>query len=124
MIEVNPSYGSIEPVREVCEVFMDLWSGDEWGESMAALHSAGHTDYGMSDEDCAVVTGMLLKYIIEQKGWMETEGRVACLWDQDEFEEAQKHCAEIRDRWLKEDFEPTRKEAEEILAKLPDWMFG
>src|SRR5690348_3533216 len=45
---VTPNYASIECVRDITEEWIQLWSGDEWGEVMGALHAACHVDYGVS----------------------------------------------------------------------------
>lgn len=126
-IVIEPSYAAIQSVRDLCEVWIDLWGGDEWGDSMRALHAAAHTNYGFSDEDCALFTTRLLANLLDQKVWMDDEGRDYGLSNDEDEAAAQAECRKIRDYWLKGGNlgdKQTANTAKATMEMLPSWMFG
>lgn len=125
-VEIAANYSSIEPVRSIVEPWIDAWGGDEWGESMRALHSAGQVDYGLDDEDCARVMRILWKNLDAQKDWMDIEGHEYGLNDPEVQAEAAKRACEARDYWLKGGNLGVGKSAEIAKAtidSLPTWLF-
>jgi hypothetical protein len=129
---VKPAYVSIESVREICEPWIELWGGDEWGDVMRALHMASTTDYGFSDEDCALFTSKLIENLIIMKinwrdlgedlwgyGYSPEDGKKAVA-------ETRRKCRVIRDTWLDGDtfnFPERNKIVKETLDSLPKWLF-
>lgn len=125
---IRPTYGAIEPVRDICEPWVEIWSGDEWGESMEGLLAASHTSYGLDDADCALIAAILLRNVIAQHEWMEEEGHSYGLSMPDDEEQARKEATESRDYWLKGgnlgSFHTTIEDAKSSIAQMPDWMFN
>lgn len=123
---VKPHYASIQPARDLVEPWIDIWGGDEWGDSMRALHDAAHTNYGFSDEDCALFADRLLANLFQQKVWMDEEGVDYNLSSPESEAQARAECRKSRDYWLKGgnlgDAE-TARIAKETMDQLPTWMF-
>lgn len=127
-IKVEPDYISISAIADICEPWIEIWSGDEWGESLRAAHSATHTDYGLSDEDCATIAEIVVRNVIEQKVWMDEEGRDYEL-SSDELEAtAAQEAREQRDYWLKGgnlgEWRGAPDIAKRTIDQLPGWLFG
>lgn len=124
---IRPQYGAIEAVRDITEPWIAIWDGDEWGESMWSLHGATHTSYGLSDEDCATVAEILLRNLIEQREWMEEEGKSYGLSEPEQEVKARKEATRLRDYWLKGgnlgDFHTTIEDAKSSIDQIPAWMF-
>jgi hypothetical protein len=125
---VQPDYSSISVVADICDEWIELWSGDEWGESMRSLHGACHTSYGFSNEDCALFANKLLENLCSQKEWMDEEGDSYGLYEPAHRTEVEKKCRELRDYWLKGGnlgaFGVEHGKAKETIEKLPAWLFG
>lgn len=125
---IQPTYASIECVRDICEPWIQHWGGDEWGESMYSLHSAAHTSYGFSDEDCALFAAKLLENLCDQKEWIVDEGKDYGFCEPDEIAAVQAKCRELRDYWRKggnlSSWEPAVKAANTTVDTLPGWLFG
>jgi len=123
---IKPVYASIQPVRDLCWPWIDLWGGDEWGDPMRALHAASHIDYGFSDKDCAVLARMLLRNLISQKKWMDERGPEYELSYKENEECVRARCCELREYWRNGgplgDSE-TGKISTETIKLMPDWMF-
>lgn len=121
-------YIAISTLVECCEPWIDLWGGDEWGENMRNLAGACHTDYGFSDQDCALFAGKLLENLIAQKEWMDDEGRDYGLSEPDEEARVRAEAREKRDYWLKGgnlgDWADSPAKAKAVVDKLPRWMFN
>lgn len=123
---VQPNYYSIEAVRNICEPWIQLWDGDEWGDSMWNLHGACHTSYGFSDEDCALFASKLLENLVSQKEWAVDEGADYGFANQDEIAHVQLEARKQRDYWLnggniQSDY--AVQAATETISKLPKWLF-
>lgn len=127
-VEVQPTYASIACVVDLCEPWIEIWSGDEWGESMDALARACHTDYGFSDEDCALFASKLFENLEAQKDWVLAEGYQYDFWEEDRVSAAEEKCRELREYWKKggnlTDWEPAIQAANETLKVIPGWVFG
>lgn len=127
-VKILPTYASIECVRDICEVWIEAWSGDEWGESMDSLLSASHTSYGLDDEDCAVLARMLIRNLGVMKKWMDAEGRSYGLTSDELEAKLQERSRELREYWRKGgnlgSWEPAELAANETLDTLPGWLFG
>lgn len=127
-IKIQPKYASINLVTDLCEPWIELWAGDEWGESMEALHRACHTSYGFSDEDCARLASILFENLEFMKGWMDDEGHDYGLTSDEDEAEVQAKCREIRDYWRKggnlSHWYPAVTAAQETLKTIPAWIFG
>jgi hypothetical protein len=125
---VTPNYGSISAVRDIAMAWITIWSGDEWGESMHSLHSACHTDYGFSDEDCALFASRLIENLIEQKEWIAVEGRSYGCSDPESEAEAATECRRLRDYWREggniTGWEPVMAPARQTIDSMPAWLFG
>lgn len=123
---VKPDYASIQPVRDLIEPWLEIWGGDEWGDSMRALHAAAHVDYGFSDEDCALFANKLLEYLFSQKTWIDEEGKTYGLSTVEQEREAKAECRKTRDYWLNGGNlgdKRTIATVRSTIKKLPDWMF-
>lgn len=127
MVEVFPCYVSIGFARDVAEPWIDLLSGCEWGEVASALHTACHTDYGFSDEDCALFASRLLENIII---CIENGDHLYFIEDNEEISSVQKKCKEKANFWLSGGYyasiakDEEKKIVEQTLNSLPKWMFG
>lgn len=126
-MNIEPKYAAINAVSGIAEPWIELWSGDEWGESMQSLHGACHTSYGFSDEDCALFASRLWVNLMEQYEWVITEGKSYGFWDPDNVKRTQERCRELRDYWLaggnlKDD--ASRAEAKAVIEQMPEWVFG
>lgn len=132
-VVVLPTYASIECVRDISEPWITLWSGDEWGEVMQSLHGACHTDYGFSDEDCALFASKLIENLeIMKRFW---EGDNYGLWGygydsgdggEEALAKARKEATERRDYWRKGgnlNWEPAVTAANKTIDTLPTWLF-
>jgi hypothetical protein len=131
-IHIEPAYSAIEAVRDILKPWIELWGGDEWGDSMSALHSAGHTSYGLDDADCALVTEILARNVLSMPkfyeevgepiwgyGWGPDDGPVA-------LANTRKESREARDYWLEGGnikSERSKDSAKNAILALPDWMF-
>lgn len=126
--QVPPNYASISFVADVCEPWIDLYGGDEWGESMEALHRACHTSYGFSDDDCALFASKLLENLVHQHQWMEEEGYQYGLVEPEDQQRTEERCRGIRAHWLDggnfSGDAVTMHLAEEVNKNLPSWLFG
>lgn len=124
---VQPNFVSINTVTNICEPWIELWGGDEWGESMSSLLSACHTSYGFSDEDCALFAQKLLDNLDSQHDWMLEEGYSYGFMEEDDLARTRKEACEQRDYWLNggnfSGDEPSKKIAAETIATLPSWLF-
>ena len=122
-ISVVPRYGSISAIRDICEPWIDYWSGDEWGESMVNLHGAAKTSYGFSDEDCALFAGKLLENLIVAKEWADEYKQ-----DKGYKEKVQAEARGSRDYWLAGgnlgDWGTTKEDAKSVIDQMPAWLFG
>ena len=122
---VTPEYVSIQCIRDICEPWLEIWGGDEWGDSMWNLHGAAHTSYGLSDQECAVIAKMLVDNVIIMKDWVDNEGSDYGFLDN--FEHARKESTQRRDYWLKGgnlgDWADGPAKAKATIDTLPDWMF-
>jgi hypothetical protein len=122
---VRPQYGAIESIRDICEPWVELWAGDEWGESMHGLLNASHTSYGLTDEDCAVVADILLRNVIAAREWASE------YHDSPEDKEAEvrarREATEMRDYWLKGgnlgEWSTTIEDAKSSIEQMPGWFF-
>lgn len=126
-VKVTPDYASISSVRDICEPWISQWGGDEWGESMANLHGACHTDYCFSDEDCALFASKLIENLEVMKLWVDTEGQGYGFDEPVDIEAAQQQCREARDYWLKGgniQSEHCIAKAKETIDTMPGWLFG
>lgn len=127
-VEVLPSYASIQCVRDICQEWINLWSGDEWGEGMQALHAACHTDYAFSDEDCALFASKLFENVETQKDWVENEGYQYDITKAGDASEVQAKCREVRDYWRQggnlTDWNPAIEAANKTINTIPGWVFG
>lgn len=124
---ITPQYASINAAADIAEPWIQLWSGDEWGESMTSLHGACHTSYGFTDEDCALFASKLWENLLAQKNWVDTEGRTYGFWEPVQIAATQERCRELRDYWkqggnIKQ--EPYISAANETLDTIPAWVFG
>lgn len=123
-VVILPTYGSLHVIKEICEPWIEAWSGDEWGEVMSPLAHAIHIDYGLSDEDLAVLAKILWKNINEQNDWMIEEGRSYGLDEPEYRNRAAAECRKVRDRWTTEEtWGPTKEAAKATLDSLPSWVF-
>ncbi len=121
-------YGAIQAVRDVCEPWIEIWGGDEWGESMRDLYGAAHTSYGLMDEDCALLAEMLLRNIIAQREWIEDEGHSYGLSTPEQESYAREKATDAREYWLKGGnlgrFGSTIEDAKSVIDTMPAWMFN
>lgn len=126
-VRVTATYASINCVSDICEPWIELWGGDEWGESMSGLHAACHTSYGFSDEDCALFATKLIENLEYQREWAEDNPDYS-YWGSERMAQAQARCRELREYWLKggnlTNFEPAVTAATNTLATMPSWLFG
>lgn len=124
---MSPTYGAINAVRDICEPWIEIWSGDEWGESMRDLHGAAHTSYGLSDEDCATLAEILLRNVIAMHKWVEFEGHDYGLSTPEQEVQARAEATRLRDYWLKGGnlgtWGTTAEDAKAVIDTMPDWMF-
>lgn len=60
-IIVTPNYASINGAVAVAEAWINLWSGDEWGEGMEKLAEAAKETDILGDEDCVTLVQLLWK---------------------------------------------------------------
>lgn len=127
-VSVKPTYAAIESLRDICEPWIALYQGDEWGDSMWQLHGASVTSHGMSDEDCAIVVALLWRNIEIQKDWADQDGWSNELVESGGIANAQAKASEARSYWLKGgnlgDFANTIADAKETIDQLPGWVFG
>ena len=129
-VVVTPDYPSIQCIRDLVKPWIELLGGDEWGDSMRSLHSACHTDYGFSDEDCALFASKLFENLEHMKtsGWIDEDGPSYCLFGSAEVAKTQERCREVREYWRKGgnlgDFGPTIGVATKTLDTIPGWIFG
>lgn len=123
-IRVIPKYGAIEAARDICEPWIHAWGGDEWGDSMYNLHGAAHTDYGFSDEDCALFAQKLIDNLIAARDNV-LENDIAT---EQEMQLAAEEAAKQRDYWLAGgnlgDWGTTKSDAKSVIDQLPGWLFG
>jgi hypothetical protein len=129
MIKIPANYSSIEPVRDICEEWINLWGGDEWGESMYGLHGASQTSYGLTDEDCAKVAEIMLENVIHQHKWMVEEGEPHYgLSPREEEERVEAKCRQLREYWREggnlRGFGDNAEKSTKMVDQLPPWMFG
>lgn len=119
---IRPKYGAIESLRDICEPWIEIWSGDEWGDSMTHLLEAAHTSYGLSDEDCAIIAEILLRNVILAQEWADIYGP-----DPKLEAAARTEATRLRDYWLKGgnlgDSFTTIEDAKSSIDQMPDWMF-
>lgn len=121
MIKVPPRYPAIETIRDISEPWINIWSGDEWGESMSALHTACHPDYGFSNEDCAVMAQMLWDNLMSAKEWAD---------DYHDDEEATLEAIELakiaKADWLEGGGHggDAAELAKNCIDQMPGWVFG
>lgn len=127
-IKVLPSYASINAVVEICEPWIELWGGDEWGESMQNLAAACHTDYGFSDEDCALFASKLFENLEWQKRWVDEEGYAYGFKEPEDIKRVQEKAREVREYWRKggnlTTWQPAIDAANETINTMPGWLFG
>lgn len=134
-IEVPPEYVCIESIRDICEPWIELWGGDEWGESMRDLHGACHTSYGFSNEDCALFASKLIDNLIFLKeDWIDGDGYDMWGYGYDSengalaLAETVKKCRDSREYWLKGgnlgDWNEGPERAKALIDTLPGWLFG
>ncbi len=132
-ITVKPEYVSINAVRDIAEPWIDLWGGDEWGESMRDALGASHTSYGFTDEDCATIAEILINNLIPMYDWAHDygSGPWGYGWDAEDGEravaETRKTAREARDYWLNGgnlgDWADGPVKAKETIDQLPNWLF-
>lgn len=129
-VKVFPTYDSINAVRDICEPWIELWGGDEWGESMHWLHRACHTSYGFSDEDCALFASRLIENLLYAREWAEDygSGLWGYGWDYEDgskaLSEVRSKCRELRDYWLKGgNISSHSDRARETIESMPSWLF-
>lgn len=133
MLDVKPSYGAINAVRDICLPWIRLHGGDEWGESMSALYSACHTNYGFTDEDCALFASKLYDNLISMVHWLIMDGEPPWGYGYDELNgraalaKTQDQAAEAREYWLKGgnlgDWGTTKDDAKAVIDQMPKWLF-
>lgn len=126
-VVITAEYASINAVREICKVWIDLWGGDEWGESMDALYQASHTSYGLSDGDCARVTRILWKNLQSQKEWMDDEGHEYFDFSDEDMERVYEETRRMRDYWRNGGNLGPGPDADigtATIASMPRWLFG
>lgn len=122
MLVVDPDYISSEFVRDVCEPWIKIWSGDEWGESMESLHSAAKTCYGFTDEDCALFATRLLANLIDQREWVIEDGINYGFAQPVDIFYAQNRASGARDYWSRGG--NLGRGAPNLLDSLPPWFYG
>jgi hypothetical protein len=122
MFKVRPKYGSIEAVRAIVKPWINV-EGTEWGESMRGLHKAAHTDYGFSDEDCALFAEKLLENLAAAKEWLVDDG----YYSEEELAPARVEASRVRNYWLKGgnlgDWSTTIEDAKFVIDQMPNWFF-
>jgi hypothetical protein len=124
-VKITPDYQSINAVTDICEPWIEIWSGDEWGESMSSLHSACHTSYGFSDEDCALLASVLIRNLEIMKEWINNEGRLYGLHVPEDIAEAQEKSRNLREYWRDGgNLSYPTQSVTETIDSLPGWMFG
>jgi hypothetical protein len=125
---VQPDYASINAVKSICRPWIEIWSGDEWGDVMHPLYDAIHTDYGLSDEDVAQLTQILCDNVVSMHEWMLNEGMDYGVCTEEDMENAAKEARESRDYWLNggnlTSFDHAKRVAKETVDTLPRWLFG
>lgn len=135
MIKVEPKYGSINAVRDICEPWIELWGGDEWGESMRDLHGASQTSYGLTDEDCATIAEILIRNVIALKNdWIDSDGYPMWGYGYDNesgakaLDEVWRATDKARAYWLKGGnlgtWGTTADDAKRVIDQMPLWLFG
>lgn len=125
-IHIAPEYSAISAVRDICEPWIEVWGGDEWGESMFSLHAAAHTSYGFDDEDCALFATRLYENLMSQKVWMDEDGEDYGLNEPEVRKQAQTVAAERREYWLKGGNIPSEHsvaQATSVIEQMPAWLF-
>lgn len=132
-IEVKPSYGSINAVRDICEPWIELHGGDEWGESMRDAHGASHTSYGFTDEDCATIAQIMINNLLVMMKWLIADGVPPWGYGYDEesgrtaLARTQSEAAESRDYWLNGgnlgEWGTTKDDAKHVIDQMPIWLF-
>lgn len=132
-LEVKPSYGAINAVRDICKPWITLHDGDEWGESMIDLYGACHTNHGFTDEDCALFAGKLYDNLIGMIHWLIMDGEAPWGYGYDEesgrraLAETQRQAAEAREYWLKGgnlgSWGTTAEDAKVVIDQMPAWLF-
>jgi hypothetical protein len=125
-VVVTPDYASINAVRGICEPWIELWGGDEWGESMLDLHGACHTDYGFVDEDCALFATRLVANLESQYEWMIEEGYQYDFMQRDAVESVRVKCRKLRDHWLEGGnlkSEYASAVAKATIDTMPTWLY-
>jgi hypothetical protein len=128
-IRVAPNYCAINAVRDIVEPWIELWGGDEWGESMRSAHSAAHTSYGFTDEDCAIFAEKLLENILFMKEFWDNNGEGLWGYSFDEIDgaralaDARAESTKARDYWLEGGNLKGDTGAVDLIAQLPEWLF-
>lgn len=135
-ITVEPHYDCIQAVRSVCKPWIEMWSGDEWGESMRNALGACHTSYGFSDEDCAAIAEILINNLLPMYEWAYeySDGLWGYGWDGEEggakvLAKTRKEASKVREECLNRDQWPYTKypesydRVEKLFASMPSWLF-
>jgi hypothetical protein len=95
---------------------------------MDALKRACHTDYGFSDVDCALFAWKLIENLERMRRWMDEEGHMYDLTNDEDEAKAAEECRKLREYWRKggnlTDWEPALRKANITINSLPGWMFG
>ncbi len=135
MVTVAADYAAINAARDIAKPWIELWGGDEWGESMRDAIGASHTSYGFTDEDCATIAQIMInnlicdemtEFVLDYSGGLWGPG-----YDSEDgekaLEETQTEARESRAYWLEGGnikSEHCQKMAKELIDQLPGWLFG
>jgi hypothetical protein len=132
-LKVPPKYGAINAVSDICLPWIELHGGDEWGESMLNLHRACHTNYGFTNEDCALFAGKLYDNLVNMVYYLVTDGEAPWGYGHDEesgrraLAATQRQAREARDYWLSggspSSNETTMANAKIVIDQMPRWLF-
>lgn len=133
MIKVDANYSAINAVRDICEPWIELHGGNEWGESMRDALGASHTSYGFTDEDCATIAQIMINNLLSMIGWLIRDGEGPWGYGYDEEDgrlalaQTQAEAAESRDYWLAGGnlgtFGDSGDKAKAVIDQMPIWLF-
>ena len=94
---------------------------------MQNLHGACHTDYGFSNEDCALFAFKLIENLQIQWIWMLEEGHNYGFMCPENLEATRIETKKRRDYWLAGgnlgDWGPVKAQAKRTIDTMPEWLF-